>query len=55
LFWRRKKLYEVASGVVGSKQVTYQFTSPIPEDRAMREFRNAVQQGLPDGSVIIIP
>ena len=32
---RRKKQYEVASGMVNGKEVTYSFTSPVPEERAM--------------------
>jgi len=52
---RRKKRYEVASGMVNGKEVTYSFTSPIPEERAMQEFQKAVKQGLPSGSVILIP
>jgi len=30
-FFRRKKRFEVVSGIVAGKEVTYSFTRPIPE------------------------
>jgi hypothetical protein len=55
LFRRRKELFDVASGVVNGKEITYSFTRPVPEDVAKREFSNASKRGLPSGSVIVIP
>lgn len=54
-FRRRKDLFEVASGVVDGKEITYSFTRPVPEDIAKREFSAASKRGLPSGSVIVIP
>ena len=54
-FFRRKKRFEVVSGIVAGKEVTYSFTRPIPEERAQREFKAAAEKRLPSGSVIIIP
>jgi len=54
-FFRRKKRFEVVSGIVAGKEVTYSFTRPVPEERAQREFKAAAEKRLPSGSVIIIP
>jgi hypothetical protein len=51
---RRKKLYEVVSGLVDGKEVTYSLTKPLPEDEAKREFKAAAEKRLPSGSVILI-
>lgn len=56
VFSRRKPtLFDVATGIVGGKEITYSFTRAVPEDRARQEFKEAVQKGLPSGSVIVIP
>jgi hypothetical protein len=52
--WKRPVVYEIARSVVDGKEVVYNFTNPLPLDRAQEEFRRAVQQGLPSGSVIIV-
>jgi hypothetical protein len=52
--WNKPVAYEIARSVVDGKEVTYNFTRPLPPDRAQEEFRKAVRQGLPSGSVIII-
>ena len=54
-FFRHKKRFEVVSGIVDGKEVTYSLTRPVPEDRAQREFKAAAEKRLPSGSVIIIP
>lgn len=48
-------MFEVARGVVDGKEFSYSFTKPLPAERAQREFKEAVEKGLPSGSVIIIP
>lgn len=55
IFGRRKEVFEVARGVVDGKEITYSFTRAVPEEVAKREFREAVEKGLPSGSVILIP
>lgn len=55
IFGRKKKRFDVARGVVDGKEVTYSFTKPLAAERAQREFKDAVERGLPSGSVIIIP
>jgi hypothetical protein len=52
--WKKPVVYEIARSVVDGKEVTYNFTNPLPLDRAQEEFRRAVRQGLPSGSVIIV-
>ena len=55
-FSRRKPtLFDVATGVVDGNKITYSFTKPVPQDRAMQEFKEAVEKGIPSGSVIMIP
>ena len=55
LFARKKQLFDVASGIVDGKEISYSFTRPVPEDIAKREFSDAPKRGLPSGSVIVIP
>lgn len=56
VFSRRKPtLFDVATGTVGGKEITYSFTRAVAEDRAKQEFKEAVAKGLPSGSVIVIP
>lgn len=55
IFGRKKKSFDVARGVVDGKEITYSFTKPLPAERAQREFKDALERGLPSGSVIIIP
>lgn len=56
VFSRRKPtLFDVATGTVAGKEITYSFTRAVPEGRAKQEFKEAVQKGLPSGSVIVIP
>lgn len=55
IFGRKKKSFDVARGVVDGKEITYSFTKPLAAERAQREFKDAVERGLPSGSVIIIP
>ena len=54
MIWRRKKLYDVVSGTVEGRTVSYSFTTPVSEDRAKREFQAAAEKRLPTGSVILI-
>jgi hypothetical protein len=49
-----EKLYDVVSGKVDGNDVSYSFSKPVSAERAQEEFRKAVKQGLPSGSVILI-
>lgn len=55
IFGRRKDFFEVVRGVIDGKEITYSFTRPVPAEVAQREFKEAVEKGLPSGSVILMP
>lgn len=55
IFGRRKEGFELVRGIVDGKEITYSFTRPLPAEIATRKFKQAVENGLPSGSVILIP
>lgn len=56
VFSRKKQtFFDVATGFVDGKEITYSFTKSVPEERAKQEFKEAVKKGIPSGSVIVIP
>lgn len=52
--FRKQKLYEIVRGEVGGQKIAYLLTRPLPQRRAAEEFRRAVDEGRPSGSIIVV-